>query len=175
MSRSPSLGVIVSDTPDATRTLGIRLAHLLRPGDVVLLHGDLGAGKTTLTQGIAQGLGITEPVQSPTFTIVAEHDGHALDGTPLRLYHLDLYRLGGEDDLEGIGFDDLLAPADGVTIIEWPERAGTWLPDRYAAIAIEMMPGSHRRLTVSVTPTDSEAGARFASLGLAPDEPSPAG
>ena len=92
---------IVSVGPEATKRLGARLAALLQPGDVVLLHGDLGAGKTTLTQGIATGLGITGSVQSPTFTLVSEHPGVAADGSLLTLYHLDLYRLGGPEDLRG--------------------------------------------------------------------------
>lgn len=129
-----------------TRAFGTRLAQQLRVGDVVLLHGDLGAGKTTLTQGIAQGLGVTEPVQSPTFTLVAEHLGYTADGAPIRLYHLDLYRLGGEDDLEEIGFDDLLAPRDGISIIEWPERAGRWLPERFILVSIEPIREETRRL-----------------------------
>jgi tRNA threonylcarbamoyladenosine biosynthesis protein TsaE len=132
-----------------TRAFGTRLAQQLRAGDVVLLHGDLGAGKTTLTQGIAQGLGVTEPVQSPTFTLVGEHLGYTAGGDPIRLYHLDLYRLGGEDDLADIGFDDLLAPRGGISVIEWPERAGTWLPDRYILITIEPIREETRRLTIN--------------------------
>ncbi len=156
---------ITSTSSAQTQAFGAHLAKILRPGDVVLLHGDLGAGKTTLTQGIARGLGIVGPVRSPTFTLVAEHDGRASDGTPIRLYHLDLYRLGGENDLEDIGFDDLLAPSDGVSVIEWPERAGAWLPDRYVLVRIEPMPDSGRRLSVSAMPANDELADRIGSLG----------
>lgn len=162
---------VVSHDPDETRAFGEQLAPILRPGDVILLHGDLGAGKTTLTQGIARGLGITGPVQSPTFTLVAEHDGHASDGTPLRLYHLDLYRLGGVDALEAIGFDDLLAPSEGVSIIEWPERADAWLPDAYVLITIDMSSDGSRRFTVSTSPQDADLTTRLQSLDLAFDKP----
>lgn len=132
-----------------------------------MLHGDLGAGKTTLTQGLAQGLGITEPVQSPTFTLVAEHLGFTTDGTPIRLYHLDLYRLGGEEDLKDVGFDDLLAPTDGISVIEWPERAGTWLPDRYILVTIEANQADSRRLTVSTNHLGREFAMPSIPLGEA--------
>ena len=157
---------ITSSSSVQTQAIGAHLARILHPGDVILLHGDLGAGKTTLTQGIAEGLGIVGPVQSPTFTLVAEHDGHLNDGTPIRLYHLDLYRLGGEADLEDIGFEDLLGPADGVSVLEWPERAGAWLPDRYVLVRIETMPDSGRLLTISAMPTTGELAARIESLVL---------
>ncbi len=162
---------IRTTTSAETRSLGVRFASALLPGDVILLHGDLGAGKTTLTQGIARGLGITGPVQSPTFTLVAEHNGRASDGTPLRLYHLDLYRLGDEDDLAAIGFDDLLAPSDGVSIIEWPERAGAWLPDAYVLITIDALPDGRRGFTVSTSPEDADLATRLQALDLRPDYP----
>ncbi len=120
----------------AMRQLGIRLAAGLRGGDVLLLHGDLGAGKTTLTQGIAAGLRVPEPVQSPTFGLVAEHDGVAADGSPVRLYHLDLYRLDDPAGLEALGFDRYADPDDGISVIEWPERAAGWLPERYLLVTI---------------------------------------
>lgn len=150
-------------THDAAQTkhFGERLATALRPGDVVLLHGDLGSGKTTLTQGIAHGLGITDYVQSPTFTLVAEHDGTTPNGEPIRLYHLDLYRLGGEDELDSIGFDDYLAPTDGISVIEWPERAAHRLPDTYVLIRLESLDPDRRRLIVSASRHESDLGARI--------------
>jgi tRNA threonylcarbamoyladenosine biosynthesis protein TsaE len=129
--------------------LGTALARRLGVGDVVLLHGDLGAGKTTLTQGLAAGLGIQEAIQSPTFTLVAEHAGTADDGTPVRLYHLDLYRLGDPEELESVGYGQYLAPEDGVAVIEWPERAGSWLPARFWLARIEMAPAGGRTVTLT--------------------------
>jgi tRNA threonylcarbamoyladenosine biosynthesis protein TsaE len=127
------------------RAFGAELAASLTVGDVVLLHGDLGAGKTTLTQGIARALGIRGPVTSPTFTLVSEHRLPKPVRGIERLYHLDLYRLNDPDELESIGYEDYLAPEDGVSIIEWPERAGDWLPDR--ALIVEILPaGEDRRL-----------------------------
>src|SRR6478752_631370 len=125
------------DSPAAMRELGQRLAKDLHVGDTLLVNGDLGAGKTTLAQGIAQGLGITEAVTSPTFTLVAEHLVPSRQNGIDRFYHLDLYRLDDPGDLESIGYDDYLSPVDGVSLIEWPERAGGWLPDRARIIEIE--------------------------------------
>ncbi len=118
----------------------------LKLGDVVLLHGDLGAGKTTLTQGLARALGVEEAIQSPTFSLVAEHDGRDGEGRPMRLYHLDLYRLDDESELEGMGYPQYLAPDDGITVVEWPERAGSWLPARFWLLEIQYASGGGRRI-----------------------------
>ncbi len=100
-----------------TEALGQTIAHFLIPGTVIALFGELGAGKTALIQGIAAGLGIQEPVTSPTFTIVNEYHGGRLP-----LFHFDLYRLGGEDELYDIGWEDYLHRG-GVCAVEWSERA----------------------------------------------------
>jgi tRNA threonylcarbamoyladenosine biosynthesis protein TsaE len=144
--------VIVTQSPEETREIGARIGRRLRRGDVVLLHGDLGSGKTTLTQGIARGLGVREFVQSPTFTLVAEHVGQSSDGLPEHLYHLDLFRLSDPAELESFGFDQYLAPVDGVTVVEWPERAGDWLPDRYLLVRLELLGPGARMLTLGSMP-----------------------
>lgn len=141
----------------AMRQLGRTIAKGLRRGDVLLLHGDLGSGKTTLTQGIAAGLSIHEAIQSPTFALVAEHDGMTSDGATIRLYHLDLYRLDEPDELEGIGFERFAEPEDGITVIEWPERAYGWLPDRYLLVSIAHAGLGQRSVTITaVEPDDGE-------------------
>jgi tRNA threonylcarbamoyladenosine biosynthesis protein TsaE len=122
---------------------GRAFAGRLRTGDVVLLHGDLGAGKTTLTQGIALGLGVPEAVQSPTFTLVGEHQGSSL-----KLYHLDLYRLDDPSDLDSFGYETYIDPEDGITVIEWPERAGDWLPEAFWLISISHLGGDRRHLSI---------------------------
>lgn len=127
---------------EAMQALGQELAGSLQVGDVLLLHGDLGAGKTTLTQGIAAGLGVEGAVQSPTFTLVREHRGREL-----MLYHLDLYRLDDPEELEDLGYEVYLDPPDGVSVVEWPERAGDWLPERFTLVRIEHL-GGDRRLVV---------------------------
>src|SRR5215203_3459402 len=117
---------IISHSPAETAAIGEALAGCLQDGDVVLLHGDLGAGKTTLAKGIASGLGVGDVVSSPSFSLVNEYDTD--QPAVSRLFHLDLYRLRDESDLASIGFDDLVASAVGVMLVEWPERAVTVLP-----------------------------------------------
>jgi tRNA threonylcarbamoyladenosine biosynthesis protein TsaE len=109
---------------DETRALAERLGRLLRPGDVVCLIGDLGAGKTTFTQGLALGLGLPpdEPVNSPTFTLIAEHPGGRAP-----LYHFDVYRLPDASGLADLAFDEYLDAA-GVVVIEWADRIADALP-----------------------------------------------
>jgi tRNA threonylcarbamoyladenosine biosynthesis protein TsaE len=107
--------LVVPDA-DSMRELGRRLARLLRPGDLVLLTGELGAGKTTLAQGIGQGLGVRGQVTSPTFVIAREHPSN-VEGPPL--VHVDAYRLGGFDELEGLDLEASLEEA--VTLVEWGE------------------------------------------------------
>jgi tRNA threonylcarbamoyladenosine biosynthesis protein TsaE len=112
-----------------TRALGRRLARLLRPGDVVLLQGDLGAGKTTLAQGVGAGLKVEERVTSPTFVLLARHAG------PVPLYHADLYRLTEPEEVEELALGE--QAADGVLLVEWPERAAETLPAEHLLVAIE--------------------------------------
>jgi tRNA threonylcarbamoyladenosine biosynthesis protein TsaE len=139
------------------------LASLLRDGDVLLLHGDLGAGKTTLAKGIASALGIEDVVSSPSFSLVNEYDTR-LASAVSRLYHLDLYRLQSEGDLATIGFEDLVAPADGVTLVEWPERAATALPERFLLIEIETVGSGSRRMRFVPVPDDDVWTGRIESL-----------
>ncbi len=156
--------IVVSASPERTRQIGILLGRQAQIGDVILLHGDLGAGKTTLTQGIGQGLNVSDPVRSPTFTLVAEHDGQTPTGAPIRLYHLDLYRLTGAADLASVGFDTYLAPTDGITVIEWPERAGTALPETYLMVELEPRANDERRLTIRALPAGATSAARMVAL-----------
>lgn len=131
------------DSAAAMQSLGEEIASSLSIGDVLMLHGDLGAGKTTLTQGIAAGLGVEGPVQSPTFTLVREHRGREMV-----LYHLDLYRLGDPNELETLGYEMYLDPPDGVSVIEWPERAGEWLPEQFTLVRIEHLGGDRRQVRI---------------------------
>ena len=136
--------VIITDTPAATRKVGRLLGEEFEPGDVLLLTGPLGAGKTTLTKGIARGLGISETVLSPTFVLLRELRGK------LPLYHLDLYRLESIPDIADLGLDDYFY-GDGVTVVEWPERATGLLPDERMEIAIDYSGEKSRRLTLTAT------------------------
>jgi len=112
---------VITTSPDETRRLAARLAGVARPGDLLALHGDLGAGKTEFAKGFASGLGVTATVSSPSFILMAEYAGR------LPLFHLDLYRLVSADDALAGGLLDE-RQAGGVTLVEWPERFGRALP-----------------------------------------------
>ncbi len=115
---------ITLQTLEDTKALGSVLGKISRSGDVILLTGDLGAGKTTLTQFIAKSLGVPEEyyVTSPSFALMHEYPGR------ITLYHMDCYRLHGEDDVEESGLMDYVV-ADGLSVIEWPDRLGSLVPD----------------------------------------------
>ncbi len=117
---------------DETRTLAAHLGALLSAGDTLCLIGDLGAGKTTFTQGLALGLGLPaeEPVNSPTFTLVAEHPGGRVP-----LVHLDVYRLSGSSDLYDLAFDDYLS-GDSIVVIEWADKITDALPSERLEITL---------------------------------------
>jgi tRNA threonylcarbamoyladenosine biosynthesis protein TsaE len=140
MNASATYLTLETADEDATRAFGERLGRLLEPGDVVCLSGDLGAGKTTLAQGIAAGLGVEEPVSSPTFALVQEYAGRA------PVFHLDVYRLASLDELIDLGFPELWH-AGGVILIEWPEQIAPALPPDRLEIHLTSLPAS-RRLTL---------------------------
>lgn len=122
----------VSSSPNATREWARRLSGVLVAGDVVLLQGNLGAGKTEFVKGLAEGLGVTENVTSPTFSLLNIYQGF------LPVYHFDLYRLEDPEDLANIGFSEFLS-GDGVTVIEWPDLFISEMPDEF--IKVELLPG----------------------------------
>lgn len=136
--------IVETSTPAETRALGRRIAAGLQPGDVVLLHGDLGAGKTTMVQGIGMALGTRERAQSPTFSLVV--DTPLPNGSILR--HIDLYRLEDPAELEGLGFEDLTSDERAITLIEWPERAVGMLPEAYLLIELERSGPDRRRISL---------------------------
>ncbi len=128
--RTADITIHLADA-NATVRLGEEIARLCRGGDVILLAGELGGGKTTMVRGLARGLGVPEevPVTSPTFGIVHEYPGR------LPLFHFDLYRISGEDELYETGFDDYAA-AGGVMAVEWPERLGGMRPEAYLLVTL---------------------------------------
>lgn len=132
--------VIESRSADETGTLARALAAAVQPGDWLGLIGDLGAGKTCLAQGLLAGLGVAGPVKSPTFSLV-----HSYDDGRVPVHHLDLYRLGGPDDLEGIGYDEL-TDGEAVVVVEWADRLDEWLPDDGLLIRFALGGGTHRVL-----------------------------
>ena len=136
--------VIVSKSEAETEEAGFRLAGSLPPGSTVLLRGDLGAGKTVFSRGFARGLGITEPVSSPTYTIVQEYERPGGG----KLYHLDLYRISGVEAALAFGADEFLADSAAVALIEWPERIEGLLPSGAVNVKLEHLSESERRISI---------------------------
>lgn len=134
--------IIITKTAEETIELGRKLGELLEPGDIVALTGDLGAGKTTLTKGVAIGLGIKDDIHSPTFTLIHEHHG---DKT---LYHIDLYRLESELDIESLGIEEYIH-SDAITFIEWAEIMQSLLPKHRLDINISLEKDDSRVFTFS--------------------------
>lgn len=138
--------IIETNGWEETFELGRELGQKAQPGDVYTLIGDLGVGKTVLTQGIAKGLGITEPVNSPTFTIVQEYEEGRLP-----FYHFDVYRIGDVEEMDEVGYEDYVY-GDGLTMIEWANLIEEILPDKRKEIRIEkdLDKGfDYRRITIT--------------------------
>jgi tRNA threonylcarbamoyladenosine biosynthesis protein TsaE len=133
-----------------TIEVGRKLARLLKAPQLLILRGELGTGKTTLVKGIAQALDAAEAdeVTSPTFTLIHEYDG-ALDGKPVKLFHLDVYRLEGERQLETLGIDELLTP-DALVLVEWGEKFKSIRKKATGEIAISSAGGDARKITVTL-------------------------
>ena len=143
---------IISRNPEETQKLGMRLGELAAAGDIYLLSGNLGAGKTCLTQGIARGLGVTEHyISSPSFVLMREAHGR------LPLYHIDLYRLNRIEEITDLGLDDYLY-GNGVCVIEWAERGTGVLPLEHLQITINYVSDTERKLFFQ------PAGQRFEQL-----------
>ena len=132
-----------TNSPAETRALGFQLAAMLRPGDVLLLLGDLGAGKSELTRGIARGLGVTSPVASPSFTILNVYDEGRIP-----LYHFDWYRLNSAEELYEMGMDEYLG-GDGVAVVEWPSRCPEAVPETYLEVRIDTVGERDREIILT--------------------------
>jgi len=133
----------VTESAEETRALAERVGVVLTSGDVILLSGSLGAGKTTFVQGVARGMGIMDPVTSPTFTLIQEYAGGSQ-----RLVHIDPYRLASEEDLLGIGFEEYLERSD-VLAVEWGERLGSLVPQERLDVQLERLDGDRRRVLLT--------------------------
>ena len=131
----------VTENENDTVRAGVKIGKNARPGDVYALFGDLGAGKTAFVRGMAEGMGITERVTSPTFALVHEY------GDKIKLYHFDMYRISGTDDLESTGWYDYLA-GNGVIAVEWSENIVDALPDHCKKIINERIDEQKRRITI---------------------------
>ncbi len=134
---------VISRSPEDTLHLGRIIGENLVRGDVVALIGELGTGKTTITQGIARGLGVSDKyyITSPTFTLINEYPGE------ISLYHLDVYRLTGPDDLSDMGYEEYFF-GDGVAVIEWAEKIKDILPDDAVTIVLSYREGNEREIGI---------------------------
>ena len=159
---------IVSQNPETTISLGRLVGQQLQPGDVVLLFGDLGTGKTTFAKGLAQGLGVSSVVFSPSFTLVNQLRGRTT------LYHVDLYRLSTPEDLETIGIEECLE-SEAVTVIEWPELARDLYPPERLEVYLSLSPTDEETRLITLKPFGermtklvaeiTNAGAGFRNIG----------
>lgn len=137
--------IIETNSAKETFLLGEKLGRQAAAGQIYTLNGDLGVGKTVFTQGVAAGLGIAEPVNSPTFTIIQEYEGGRLP-----FYHFDVYRIGDIEEMEEIGYDDYFF-GEGVCLIEWAELIEELLPENIISITIEKDPEKgfdYRKITI---------------------------
>ena len=164
---------IISDSSAQTQHLAMRLGELLRGGELILLNGQLGSGKTTFTQGLAKGLHITDVISSPTFTLLKEYRSQCqmtCDGTDIadnvikqsgcvqskvhRLYHFDLYRLDDPDEIIDLGFEEYFYnPGSGVCVIEWADKADALWPAERLSICLNALDEARRSLSFIATGT----------------------
>ena len=135
------MAVFITHSEQETMELGIKMGKLLEAGDIVLLYGNLGAGKTVLTRGIALGLDAKDVVTSPTYTLMHRYEGR------VPVYHFDLYRLKGPDEVLDLGYEEVFY-GDGVSIVEWPERLEYLCPEEYVRVEIEIAGEGKREITV---------------------------
>lgn len=134
----------LSQSENETETIAAKLAATLSRGTVICLNGDLGAGKTVFSRGFARGLGITEPISSPTYTIVQEYK---LDGKGF-LYHLDLYRIGNTVSALAFGVDEFLNDASSIALVEWPERISDIIPPGAVTVNIRHLSDTQREIEI---------------------------
>jgi tRNA threonylcarbamoyladenosine biosynthesis protein TsaE len=163
---------VISHSASQTQRLGVRLGELMRGGELILLNGQLGTGKTTFTQGLAQGLGITDVISSPTFTLLKEYAGQPIapskqagnsgNARNVRevgpaLYHFDLYRLENPEEIFDLGFEDYFY-GSGVCVVEWADRADAFWPFDCLRVRLKMLSETKRSLLFTAT------GARYCDL-----------
>ncbi len=139
----------ITNSPEETEKIGAALANILTPGTVLAYRGDLGAGKTAFTRGLARGLGYTDPVTSPTYTIVNEYLGGKLP-----LFHFDMYRLASSDDLWDIGWEDYLERG-GICAVEWSENVDDAM-ENAVYVTIEKLGEDARRITIEGVDTNAD-------------------
>jgi tRNA threonylcarbamoyladenosine biosynthesis protein TsaE len=151
--------MLTTSSPDETRAVGRAVASVLAPGDLVSLTGDLGAGKTTLVQGLAAGLGVHQAVVSPTFNLVREYEGDH------PVYHFDIYRLDRLQDVVDLGFDEYL-DRRGIVVVEWGDAIEALFPKDYLQVELILPDGSDER-QLTLVGRGQRWAARWERLGVA--------
>lgn len=124
---------------------------MLNRGDVVALVGDLGAGKTEFVRGVCRFFNVEDIVTSPTFAIINQYDGTMAGGSPVKIYHVDLYRIDTPEELRTVGFDEMVHAQDAIKFIEWPEKASSVMPERHWTVVIETDPADEDARVIRVT------------------------
>lgn len=133
--------VFISNSEEETRNLGEKIGRIAKIGTLILLYGDLGAGKTAFTKGIGKGLGVDDMITSPTFTLMQVYNGN------ISLYHFDLYRISTPEELFDIGYEEYFYSEDGIAVIEWPERMGMLIPEKYLRVDIKNLRDNLREIS----------------------------
>lgn len=126
-----------SQSEQETILLGEQIAAQFQPGDVITLEGDLGAGKTEFVKGVCRYFEVSDLVTSPTFSIINQYDGTMAGGEPVKIYHVDLYRIDSPSELAEVGFDDMVFAPNAIKLIEWPDKAGDRMPERHWRIVLD--------------------------------------
>ena len=133
---------VLTESSKETKKLGESIGKKLSYGSIIALTGELGSGKTTLIQGIGEGIGTTSMIKSPSFTIIHEYPG------PIPLYHFDLYRLRDEQEIVSLGYEEYFYKREGIVVIEWAEKIKNFLPTEYLNINIQMLSLSERKINL---------------------------
>ncbi len=141
--------VVITTSPEETEELGVQIARKLRSGDVVALVGELGAGKTTFVKGLARGLFVAEDVISPSFLLARTYRGR------LPLHHLDLYRIGAEEQVHEVGLMEFLPPEEGVTVVEWADRLPKLIPPAALWVRFDLLDDNRRKISFRQPPLGS--------------------
>jgi len=138
----------ISKSPEETKKIAGKIVSNLKAGGVIALFGELGSGKTTFAQGLAEGLGIKERIISPTFVLVREHRIKNYESRIRKLYHIDLYRVESESELGSIGFREILSNPENIVLIEWAEKAQHVLPEKRIEVHMEHIGEFQRKLRI---------------------------
>lgn len=159
-----SAKTIITNSFEETKKVGFDFAKTLKGGDVVALHGDLGSGKTTFVQGLAEGLGITKKIISPTFIIMRTYDvtihnsQFTIDDRKIKnFYHVDLYRVESERDVEGLGLLEIIKDKESIVVIEWPEKIENSLPKDRKDLLFTYLGEEKREITIGHSELVSES------------------